>query len=321
MMLGKQKQLVSIVVPVFNEENNIQIFYEAAKKELVKLSERFDYEFIFTDNCSSDNTFPFLKKLAKQDSRVRAVRFSKNFGYQRSILTGYTIASGNCAIQMDVDLQDPPELIPQLIAKWEEGFKVVYGIRRTRKEGWVITATRQIYYRLINFLSEEHLPHDAGDFRLIDRKVLDKLKTLYDANPYLRGTIASLGFKQIGIPYDRAERHQGNSKFNLTGYLLLAIDGIANHSVLPLRFATFIGFMISGSLILYFLGLIVLQFFFKMEWPRGFATISILILLGISLNALFLGVIGEYLGRIYQQVKKPPITIIDESVNLEDSKA
>ncbi len=311
------KPVLSIVVPVFNEEENVFPLYDAVKAELHKISHGYDYEFIFTDNRSSDATFSRLEALARKDSRVRVARFSRNFGYQRSIYTGLCLARGAAAIEIDCDLQDPPRLIHDFLAKWKEGFEVVYGVRIKRKESTSLTFIRRIFYQLVNFISPDELPLDAGDFRLVDRKVLNELRQIYDANPYLRGAIASLGFNQTGIPYERNERKRGRAKFNLRNMTSLAIDGILNHSVVPLRVATFTGLFISLGLILYFCSLSILTFFFHFQWPRGFATLSVLILISISLNALFLGVIGEYLGRIYRQMKRYPITVIDQTMNLE----
>ncbi len=312
-----RKCLVSIVVPVMNEEENVGPLYEAVRKELGALGSEYDYEFIFTDNRSTDRTFERLQGLAQNDPRVRVARFSRNFGYQSSIYTGYCLAKGDIAIEMDCDLQDPPRIIHDFIAKWKEGYEVVYGVRSTRQESWWINAMRQWFYRLIDLLSEDHLPLDAGDFRLVDRKVLDHLRQLKDASPYLRGTIASLGFNQTGIVYDRQLRQRGRGKFNFSGMVSLGLDGIMNHSILPLRIATVLGICLSAGLILYFIGLYFLTLFFHFQWPRGFATMSVLILLSISLNALFLGIIGEYLGRIYRQVKGKPIAIIDQTIGLQ----
>lgn len=319
--MADKKFLISILVPVFNEEENVKPLYEAVKKELDRIADEYDYELIFTDNRSSDGTFTKLTQLAQRDGRVKVVRFSRNVGYQRSIFTGYCLAQGNAAIEIDCDLQDPPGLIHTFLAKWREGYEVVYGVRVARQESWLISEVRKIFYRVINFLSEDKLPINAGDFRLVDRKILNQLKQIYDANPYLRGTIAGMGFNQLGIPYERRERLRGRSKFNLGSMTALAIDGILNHSILPLRCATFTGLFVSAGLILYFLSLLVLTYFFHFDWPRGFATMSALILIAISLNAFFLGIMGEYLGRIYRQVKRNPIVIIDKVLNLEVTSA
>ncbi|MDD5218262.1 MAG: glycosyltransferase family 2 protein [Candidatus Omnitrophica bacterium] len=314
----KRKPVISIVTPVYNEEENVAVFYAAVKKELDQIADEYDYEFVFTDNRSQDRTFDLLRDIARNDPRVKVARFSRNFGYQKSIFTGYCLAAGDVAIEMDCDLQDPPEMLHAFLAKWKEGYEVVYGVRNTRKEGWFQTRMRQCFYRMIRFLSEDDLPLDAGDFRLVDRKVLDQVKRLYDATPYLRGTIATMGFKQIGLPYDRHQRLRGQSKFNFSSMFALAMDGILNHSIVPLRCATFTGFFISIGLLLYFIALYNLTFFFHYPWPKGFATMSVLILISITLNALFLGIIGEYLGRIYRQIKGQPITIVDETLNLSD---
>jgi glycosyltransferase involved in cell wall biosynthesis len=305
------KKLISIVVPVFNEEESIQPLYDALVPVLDPLSEWYNFEIIFTDNHSTDGTFERLAGLAERDRRVRVFRFSRNFGFQRSIFTGYMKAVGDAAVQIDCDLQDPPELIPEFLRMWAEGWHVVYGIRRSRREGWWIQTTRRVFYRLLDALSEDHLPNDAGDFRLVDRRIIDELRQIDDYQPYLRGAIASLGFRQIGIPYDRNERAHGSSKFFIRDLVALALDGILNHSVVPLRIATFTGLIVS---FVTFLGLgfyAIDKLAFGRDWPAGFATTISLILLTLSLNALFLGIIGEYLGRIYKQVKKRPLTIIE----------
>jgi glycosyltransferase involved in cell wall biosynthesis len=305
---------ISFIVPVYNEEENVNQFYTTLVGQMVPLLDKYNYEIIFTDNHSIDRTFEMLEKLALVDKRVKVIRFSKNFGYQKSIYTGYINASGDVAIQLDCDLQDPIELIPVFLDHWEKGNDVVYGIRRSRKESWVINSIRKIFYWTIDLLSEEHIPRDAGDFRLVDRKIINELRKLDDEQPYLRGTIATMGFNQIGVPYDRNERLRGESKFSFSQLMKLAIDGILNHSLVPLRFATYTGLFVS---LFTFLGLLVYIAGKTLgaEWPAGFATTTILILLSLSLNALFLGIMGEYLGRIYKQIKKGPLTIIEKEIN------
>ena len=318
--MTERKRLISICVPVFNEERNIEPLYAALVPVMEQIRDRYDFELLFTDNHSSDRTFEVLADLGSRDPRVRAIRFSRNFGFQRSIFTAYSNARGDAAVQIDCDLQDPPALILDFLRKWEAGYKVVYGIRTTRQEHWWMNATRKAFYRLIDSLSEDPLPHDAGDFRLIDRRVLNELLKFEDYQPYLRGTIATLGFEQVGIPYARAERERGESKFSFGQLLGLALDGILNHSVVPLRIATYLGLLISivtfMGIVSYGVGRIVLG----RDWPPGFATIVILILGSLSLNALFLGVIGEYLGRIYRQVKRRPLTIVERELNAPDAQ-
>ncbi len=312
---AQQPKLLSIVVPVYNEEGNVRPLYDGVLAALASLRGRYELEFVFTDNHSTDATFAELRALASADHRVRAFRFSRNFGFQRSIHMGYRLARGHAAVQIDCDLQDPPALILEFLRHWEDGNKIVYGVRRKRREGFVITLVRRVFYRLIDALSEDRLPHDAGDFRLVDRVVLDVLRRSHDHRPYLRGTLAVMGFTQVGVPYDREARRIGQSKFRVRDLVALAVDGILSHSTVPLRMATYTGLLVS---VVTFIGLIVYgsgRILFGRSWPPGFATTTTLILLSLGLNSLFLGVIGEYLGRIYHQVRKLPLAIIEEQVD------
>lgn len=309
--MPNEKKLISIVVPVFNEELNVEPLYAAVMDVIARLEDRYDFELVFTDNHSTDNTFQKLRTLHENDHRVRVFRFSRNFGYQKSILTGYLQARGDALIQLDCDLQDSPEMIVDFLKHWEEGFEVVYGIRKKRREHWLLNLIRLAFYRLVDYLSEDHLPVDAGDFRLIDRKVVEVLRQMDDAQPYLRGTIAAVGFRQRGIPYERRGRERGHTNFLAKDLIGLAIDGILNHSVVPLRIASFVGAAVSSMALLLIVLYAAGKLMFGFDWPAGFTTLTILILAGIGLNALFLGIIGEYLGRIYQQVKKKPMVVID----------
>ncbi len=309
----RTRKTISIVVPVYNEEENIVPLY----KEVCRVFEglpQYSFEIVFSDNSSTDSSFSILTQLAS-DKRVKVIGLSRNFGYQRSIYTAYTYATGDAAIQLDCDLQDPPSLIPALLEKWEEGFAVVYGVRRTRQEGRAITAIRKLFYRLIDFLSEDRLPRDAGDFRLMDRRILEELKHMSDT--YLRGSIATLGFKQYGIPYDRSGRERGTSKFGLVNLTKLAIDGILNHSIVPLRLASFTALIVSISMIIGIIGYTVARTVFGWNWPPGFATTTILILSSILLNAVFLGIIGEYVGRIYKELRTRRGAIVAQTINTE----
>lgn len=296
------KPLLSICIPVFNEEENVPRIVPAVDAALAPLAGRYDVEFVFTDNHSTDRTFARLADLARSDPRVRVIRFSRNFGYQKSVLTGYLNARGACAVQLDADLQDPPALIPQMVEAWEVGARVVYGVRETRQEVAAVTFLRRIFYRVISALSEYPLPLDSGDFRLIDRCIIAVLEATPSSHPYLRGQIAGMGFDQVGIPYNRAKRQYGRSKFPLRAMLGLAIDGIVSQSIIPLRISTYIGLVVAVLTFLGIIGYVVARLFFAVDWPPGFATTTVLLLLSISLNALFLGIIGEYLARIYHQV-------------------
>ena len=307
--------LISIVVPVYNEEPNILPFHDRISAVTAHLSDRFRFEFVFTDNHSGDRTFALLTEVARRDARVRAFRFSRNFGFQRSILTGYMQCRGDAAIQLDVDLQDPPELIEEFLRLWQEGADVAYGVRLQRQEGKGITAARALFYRLIDLLSEEELPVDAGDFRLISRRVIDLVCSYRDANPYLRGTIATLGFRQVGVPYSRGARERGESKFPFSKLLSLALDGILNHSTVPLRIATYFGLGVSVLTLLMMVCYAIGKLAFGRDWPAGFTTLAALILVSISINAMLLGIMGEYLGRMYRQQRAGPVSIIEAAID------
>lgn len=313
--MTQQKKLISLVIPVFNEEENIFPLYEAVVPIINDYADQYDFELVFTDNHSVDSTFAKLSELREIDQRVRVFRFSRNFGYQKSILTGYLKARGDALIQLDCDLQDPPDLIPEFLKHWEDGCAVVYGVRQSRRENAVLHYARKLFYRLANYLSEDDLPIDVGDFRLIDRKVVDVLRQVDDAQPYLRGMIAAMGFKQHGIKYDRCDRERGKSNFRFKDLVGLALDGILNHSIVPLRLATFFGVGVTALTLLAILGYAVGKLMLGFNWPAGFTTLTVLVLAGISVNALFLGIIGEYLGRIYQQVKRRPLVIVEAELD------
>lgn len=313
------KPLVSLVVPVFNEEDNILPFYADVRRVIDPLANYYEFEFIFTDNHSTDMTPDLLRELAKTDGRVRAYRFSRNFGYQRSILTAYLKCRGDAAIQLDCDLQDPTDLIVEFLKFWRDGYDVVYGTRISRSESWKWSIARKVFYRLVDFLSEDPIPLDAGDFRLISRRIIEELRQIDDSCPYLRGTIASLGFKQIGIDYDRAARVRGSTKFSLYDNVLLALDGIVNQSVVPLRVATYVGVVVSMLTLLAIFGYLIAYFTVGFRAPAGFTTITVLILGSLSINAMLLGILGEYIGRMYIQMKKRSLSIVERELHSEVS--
>lgn len=317
--MSSPRKLISICVPVYNEQDNVEPLHQRVCAVMEQVADRYDFELLFTDNHSTDRTFEVLAAMAQRDPRVRVLRFSRNFGFQKSILTNYRNARGDAAIQIDCDLQDPPELMLEFIQLWEQGYKVVYGVRRKRPgDSRMLQQARKFFYRLIDMLSEEHLPHDAGDFRLIDRDILDYLATIQDQQPYIRGIIATLGFRQIGVPYDRYARERGESKFNLWRLISLGMDGILNHSVLPLRIATFSGLIMFSLAILGMIYYALARWLFRGDWPEGLASTSILLLFSIGMNSLLLGIIGEYLGRIYKNVKRAPLTIIESRIDSMD---
>lgn len=314
--MGKMKPKISILVPAFNEETNVRRAYAAIVDAFRNLA-GYDYEIIFTDNHSTDRTFEILREIARDDHRVHVIRFSRNIGYQRSLLVAYKAATGDCSVQIDCDLQDPPHLIPEMVALWRQGNQVVYGIRRSLKDGWLTAYFRRAFYWCINALSEDDLPLNAGEFRLVDRRILDELRKVDDTSPYLRGLISAMGFSQIGFEYDRQARVAGESKFPLKAMLSLAVDGILNHSLTPLRIASMASLVMGTATFLLLMGYLIGKLLFGQDWPAGFATTTILILISITLNAIFLGIVGEYVGRIFMQSKRRPAPIIETMLNSE----
>lgn len=310
------RPLISIIVPVLNEEQNIQQLYETVVGVMASVEHTYQFELLFTDNHSVDASFQILKRLAAADPRVRVLRFSRNFGYQRSILTGYLNAAGEAVIQLDCDLQDPPTMVLDFLREWRAGYEVVYGIRKRRQEGFFITSARQLFYRVINALSEHPLPIDAGDFRLVDRRIVEELRRIDDATPYLRGTIATLGFRQLGIEYVREARKLGESKFRFRDLAQLAMDGLISHSLAPLRLGIYVSQAAMLMAFVVLLGYVIACLTIGENWPAGFTTLSVLILFSTALNAFLFGVQGEYIGRIYRQVKRQPISIVEESLNV-----
>jgi polyisoprenyl-phosphate glycosyltransferase len=311
-----KKSLISIVVPVFNEEENVARAYEAICAEMNKRKD-VTFEIIFTDNHSTDSTFEILQDLAARDKCVKVLRFARNFGFNRSILVGYRHARGNAAIQIDCDLEDPPSLFHDFIRLWHEGHDVVVGLRTHRAENWIMAFARKAYYRFLDVISETHHQMDAGDFRLVDKSILDQIKYIDDAQPYVRGLISEFAVNQGGIAYSRNRRKYGKSKFPLRQLISLGLDGVYAHSTVPLKIATYIGLGIALSAALITGIYIVGRLLAPEDWPAGFATTTVLILFGISLNALFLGIIGEYIARIYQQVRRRPTVIYEKVLNID----
>jgi dolichol-phosphate mannosyltransferase len=310
------KPLISIIVPVFNEEDNVDKTYAELKRVAGELAD-YRFEFLFTDNHSTDQTFAKLSQIAAHDPEVRVVRFARNFGFQKSVLTGYRLARGAAAIQIDADLQDPPSMFGPFLKKWREGYDVVVGVRRNRKESLLLRRGRRAYYRLMRRLDGPHLILDAGDFRLIDRSVIERLRPIHEPHMYLRGLISSLARRQIGIPFDRSERLYNESKFKFRSLMRLAMDGILAHSSLPLRISFYIGLVIALASVLLAGFYLALRLFSAEAIPQGFTTTQILVLFGIGLNSVFLGVLGIYVGRIYDQVRMRPPTIIADLVNFD----
>ncbi|MGM9452435.1 glycosyltransferase family 2 protein [Legionella bozemanae] len=311
--------LISLSIPVLNEALNLDALYERLSFLGTRVAGKCHLEFVFSDNHSNDETWDKLSVLATKDQRIKAIRFSKNFGFQRSILANYFHTRGDAVMQIDADLQDPPEMLEDFFEYWQKGYMVVYGIRKKRKENWLLNKFRQFGYWVIDKISEHPIPRDAGDFRLIDRKVITALSKIKTSSPYIRGMIANLGFKQIGIPYEREARIAGHSKFNVARLVSLGLTAVFNHSSVPLRFASFTGILM---LAISFLGSIYYVFLRVLhpDLPRGLASMHILVLFGIGLNSILLGIIGEYLLRIYLTLRSEPIAVIEQSLNFSETE-
>jgi dolichol-phosphate mannosyltransferase len=310
-------KLISICIPVLNERENIFPLYARLCSVAKSLEASYYFEFIFTDNHSTDDTWEKIRILGTKDQRVKGIRFASNIGFQESLLANFSHASGLAIVQIDADLQDPPEMINDFLNAWEKGFKVVSGVRISRKEGRLNSLIRDFGYRIISIISDKPIPINIGDFRLIDQVVRDKLLQSKAPRPYIRGMIASLGFQDIGIEYSRNERVANVSKFSVKGVFKLGLDGVLNHSSWPIRLSTFSGVLILfASLILstYYLLLKI----FTNNLPQGLASIHILVLFGIGMNALFIGIIGDYLNRIYIILRNEPKYIVEALINMID---
>jgi glycosyltransferase involved in cell wall biosynthesis len=306
---------ISVITGVYNEEATVSVAYEVIQKEFSKLSSKYDYEHIFMDNCSTDQTLSILKEIAAKDKRVKVISYSKNFGSLKSGFVGYTCATGDAVIDFEANLKDPPELISTFVKYWEDGYDVVYGVRNKTKDNFLMLFMRKTFYRLCSLLSEEPLPLNAGGFRLVDRKVVDELIKLDDYKPYVRGLITTIGFRQIGINYERKARPYGKSKSNLSYLVDFAINAFVSYSIVPIRFCTYTGITLSAlSFLTAILYVIIKLFFWNIQAP-GIATVIIIVLFFSGVQLFFLGVIGEYIGAIHSQVRKKPFVVVREKIN------
>jgi polyisoprenyl-phosphate glycosyltransferase len=310
--------LVSVVAPVYNEEAIVDEFYRRVKVVMEGIGQ--PWELVLINDGSRDRSPELMRNLHACDDHVKVVNFARNFGHQIAITAGMDYARGDAVIVMDADLQDPPEVIPDLLAKWQEGFQVIYAIRAERKgETWFKEFTAKAFYRIINRITNIDIPVDTGDFRLMDRKVVDALKGMREKHRFMRGLSVWVGFRQTGVKYVRAERFAGETKYPLKKMLKFALDGITSFSYLPLQLATYVGFLAAGLSILGILIAIVLRVVGSDAFRGQLTTlISVLLLGGVQL--ICLGIIGEYLGRIYDEVKGRPLYIVGEALGFDEEK-
>jgi dolichol-phosphate mannosyltransferase len=301
----------SIIAPNFNELASVDAFYTRICEVMESLKE--PWELVWVDDGSSDGSTDRIRELARQDTRVRPVIFARNFGHQIAVTAGLDFSRGQAVIIMDSDLQDPPEVVPDLIAKWREGYEVVYAIRREREgESWFKLFTASLFYRLIYRITDVNIPVDTGDFRLLDRKVVNVLNSMRERYRFLRGMSAWVGFRQIGVPYKRAARFAGETKYPLKKMVRFASDAVTGFSYFPLQVATYLGFLSAGLSIL----AIPVVIIYRLAGSQAFfgqatTLIAVLFLGGVQLISL--GILGEYIGRLYDEAKHRPLYIVREA--------
>jgi dolichol-phosphate mannosyltransferase len=301
----------SIIAPIYNEKDNLPELHRRVSEVMKTLGQ--PWELILVDDGSSDGSTELIRELAKRDKHVRPVIFARNFGHQLAVTAGLDYSRGEAVVIIDADLQDPPELIPQMAEKWKEGYEVVYAVRAEREgESWFKLWTASLFYRLIYRITDVKIPLDAGDFRLMDRKVVNVMNSMRERHRFLRGMSAWVGFKQIGIEYKRAARKAGETKYPFRKMFRLALNAITSFSYFPLQVATFFGFFSAGIAIL----AIPVVIYLRASGSQAFfgqatTLIAVLFLGGVQLISL--GILGEYIGRLYDEAKGRPLYIVREA--------
>lgn len=314
--MDSKKIRYSIVVPVYNEELLIRESYKRLKEVMDSLNET--YEIIFINDGSKDSSILILKDICSKDKTIKTINFSRNFGHQIAITAGMDYATGDAIVVIDADLQDPPQVILEMIKKWKEGYEVVYGKRIKRiGDSFFKKITAKLFYRTLKSMTNVDIPVDTGDFRLIDRKVCNALKSITERNRYVRGLVSWVGFKQIGVEFIREERFAGETKYPFRKMLKFASDAITSFSYKPLKLATFTGLTISLFSFLFLLFVVFEKLFTNLTIPGWSSLIAInLFFNGIIL--IILGIIGEYIGRIYDESKKRPLYLVSEEIGFKD---
>jgi len=316
---SRKRQLLSIVIPCYNEEDAILETIKRLKafcSELINL----DVELIFVDDGSRDRTRELLKREAADDTRMKLIGLARNFGHQIAVTAGMDAANGDAVVLLDADLQDPPEVIHQMVTKWREGHDVVYGVRTERPgESAFKRATAHGFYRLLNWLSDLPIPLDTGDFRLISRPVVDTLRAMPERNRFVRGMVSWVGFKQTALPYKRAERVAGESKYPINKMLRFATDGILSFSTKPLYLSVVMGM---GCALLALLGIVYALFLrlFTNVWVEGWTALMIAVLFIGGVQLMSVGILGAYVGRIFNEIKNRPLYVVQEYVGFGDNR-
>ena len=306
--------MLSIITPCYNEEDNVEEVYKQTKAVMESL-DSYCYEHIFIDNASPDKTVDILKEISAKDKNVKIIINSRNFGHIRSPYYALLNAAGDAAIILSCDLEDPPEVIPDLIKKWEEGFKVVKAVKTNSQETWSMFLVRKTFYKLINKLSEIELTKNFHGFGLYDRRIIQELKKIDDPYPYLRGLVVEVGFNSCVVEYNKPTRKRGITKNNIYTLYDIAMLGIINHSKIPLRLGTMLGFFMSIASLMVAILYLILKLIFWNFFPVGTAPTIIALFFFSSVQLFFVGIIGEYVGFIYTQVQKRPLVIEKERIN------
>lgn len=314
-------KLLSVVVPTYNEEHGIDEFYRRTKNVLRMLSPRFSHELIFVNDFSTDNTLLKLRTLAQNDPSVKLVNFSRNFGNQLGITAGINYSKGELVVVIDDDLQDPPEIIFNFISMWDKGYKVVYGVRPKRQGvNPFFKLIAKLYYRIVGGLSETKIPNDTGDFRLMDRAVVENLKKMKEENRYYRGMVAWVGFPQIGVVYERDKRYAGVSTFTFRKYINFAVNGLTSFTDRPLYFSSLAGLFVTAVSFFLALYLIVGKINDPSLSIQGWTSLTVIILFFGGIQLFSIGILGVYIGKIYREVKDRPLYIVESTMNIEDDQ-
>lgn len=302
---------LSIVIPIFNEQENIELLYTRVKGVLDKM--HVSYELIFINDGSKDQSLSLIEKLADQDDRIKYIDFSRNFGHQIAVTAGLDHTLGDRVVIIDADLQDPPELIPEMYAKMNENFQVVYARRKSRKgESFLKKITAKLFYRTLSSITAIDIPLDTGDFRILDRKVVDVLKAMPEQQKFLRGQISWIGFNQTFIEYDRDERHGGKTGYTYKKMFRFAIDGITSFSNLPLKVASLMGFFVSGVAFAIMLYALYIRFFHN-DYVQGWTSMILSVMFIGGIQLVCVGIIGEYISRISTNIRQRPLYITNKT--------
>ena len=310
--------LLSIVVPVYNETAVIPLFYEHVTKVLESITA--NWEIIFINDGSTDTTWDILKTLGEKEPRIKLISLSRNFGKEAALSAGLEYAQGQAVIPMDVDMQDPPHILPEMVAKWKDGFKVVLAVRKSRhSDSWFKRISAHAYYTALSHLSDIKIPRHTGDFRLMDQQVIEVMRLLPERGRFMKGLFAWVGFSTTEVYFDRQQRAAGNAGQSMRKLYSLARDGIIAFSTFPLQIATYVGLLISLIAISYGTWLLIRTMLYGVD-VKGYASLMFSVLFMGGVQMVFIGIIGEYLGRIYNETKQRPIFIIEESAGLNKDK-